>query len=231
MMQSLFTVIGVPLQENQPLTLRSQRTLEQCDVVVGESRKSTHRLLSKTQLKKEAQIFLMDNMSNSVFKDLEIALQQTRKQNGNACLFSDTGMPVLFDPGREVLEIARRLEFSIRCEPGPTSWGTACALSGWAPPFLIAGFPPAKTLERQEQLKSWAHLPYHLVLMDTPYRFQALIKDCQELFGTKRQVFLAWEIGSSEEIYFWGTFPELTRMTHEKKLLKGEFILIIEKGV
>jgi len=231
MMNSIFKVIGVPLQENQALSLENKQTLEQCDVIVGESRKSTHRLLSKIQLKKEAQLFLMDNVSKSVLKDLEIALQQTKKQNGNACLFSDTGMPILFDPGREVLGIARRLGFSIRCEPGPTSWGTACALSGWTPPFLIAGFPPAKTGERQETLKSWTHLPYHLVLMDTPYRFQALIKDCHELFGTKRQVFLAWEIGCSGEIYFWGTFPELTRMTQQKNLVKGEFILIIEKGV
>lgn len=231
MTKSLFTLIGVPLQENQPLTLRSQQILEQCDVVVGESRKSTHRLLSKIQLKNEAQIFLMDNMSNSVLKDLEIALQQTRKQNGNACLFSDTGMPILFDPGREVLEIARRLGFSIRCEPGPTSWGTACALSGWAPPFLVAGFPPAKTLERQETLKSWARLPFHLVLMDTPYRFQTLIQDCQQIFGAKRHVFLAWEIGSAEEVYTWSTFSELTRVTQEKNLVKGEFILIVEKAV
>lgn len=230
-MKSIFTVIGVPLQENQPLPLKSKQILEQCDVVVGESRKSTHRLLSKTQLKKEAQLFLMDNMSTSVLKDLEIALRQTQEQNGNACLFSDTGMPILFDPGREVLGIARRLGFSIRCEPGPTSWGTACALSGWTPPFLVAGFPPAKTLERQETLRSWAQLPYHLVLMDTPYRFQTLIKDCQEIFGAKRQVFLAWEIGSAEEVYSWSTFSELTRMTHEKNLVKGEFILIVEKAV
>ncbi|NBT59449.1 hypothetical protein EBT16_11760, partial [bacterium] len=132
-------------------------------------------------------------------------------------------------PGKEVLELAREMGFAIRCVPGPTSWGTACALSGWNPPFLLVGFLSPKAEERLRQLAGLTRTSAHIVLMDTPYRFQALLKDCDKVFGSQHQAFLAWEISTAQETYLWGSLRELELRASEKNLKKGEFILLLKQ--
>ncbi|MFM8269251.1 MAG: SAM-dependent methyltransferase [Pseudomonadota bacterium] len=205
------------------------KTIEQCVIIIGESRRTTERLLSKVLLRDNAKIFYLDNQPDREKKILFAELKSLCQSGGSACLFSDMGMPILFDPGKEILDSVKRLPFQIRCLPGPTSWGTACALSGWNPPFLLIGFLSPKTEERIIELGNLTRSSAHIVLMDTPYRFQALLKDCLKVFGPEQSGFLAWEIGMPEETYLWGSLKELERWAGEKNLKKGEFILILDK--
>jgi|688.fasta_scaffold118187_3 16S rRNA (cytidine1402-2'-O)-methyltransferase len=229
-MSGTFYILGLPLQEKSSTPPAVAAILEKSDLIVGESRKYTERILSRINLLKDAKVFYLDNMPSQEKKLLEHALQLASKQGQVVSLFSDMGMPILFDPGKEILDIAKKLDFSFRCIPGPTSWGTACALSGWNPPFFVVGFLPVKTEERQLELQRLVNAPGHLVLMDTPYRFLPLLADCLKLLGSHRNVFLAWEIGSSEEFYFWGTLKTLEEVASKRAMKKGEFILLIEQA-
>ncbi|NDC23851.1 MAG: hypothetical protein EB078_03420 [Proteobacteria bacterium] len=229
-MKSSFYVLGMPLDERKPTPRWVAEVLEKSTLIIGESPKIVSRVLAKLTLKPDVQIFYLDNLS--VRDKSELTKQLKNYANKGVCvsLFSDMGMPILFDPGNEVLQSAHSLEYTIRCVPGPTSWGTACALSGWSPPFLIVGFLSPKVEERQKQLRQYASGTGHLVLMDTPYRFQALLKDCIQILGAERHTFLAWEIGSSSEFYFWGTLKDLEREAERRSLKKGEFILLIQEA-
>ena len=228
-MSANFFILGMPLAEMVAPAPAIVKLLEQCSIIIGESRRITERLLSRCRLSPGAKVFYLDNQSPQDRTALLNELRLLSKTNGSACLFSDMGMPILFDPGKEILEAARTLGFTLHCHPGPTSWGTACALSGWLPPFLLIGFLSPKTEERIKQLADWSHASGHIVLMDTPYRFQTLLKDCSSVFGSQHQAFLAWEIGMAEEAYLWGSLRELEQKTTEKNLKKGEFILILRK--
>lgn len=141
-MSGTFYILGLPLQEKSSTPPAVAAILEKSDLIVGESRKYTERILSRIHLLKDAKVFYLDNMPSQEKKLLEHALQLASKQGQVVSLFSDMGMPILFDPGKEILDIAKKLDFSFRCIPGPTSWGTACALSGWNPPFFVVGFLP-----------------------------------------------------------------------------------------
>ena len=137
-------------------------------------------------------------------------------------------MPILFDPGAKVLEECRKLDFQIRTVPGPTSWGTACALSGWEPPFEVYGFLPKEKIEREATLKSFANAASHTVLMEVPYRFESLLKEISMSLGTSTPGFLAWEIGTDQEKFFWGSIGEITESARQLSLVKGEFVFILQ---
>lgn len=221
-------VLGRPLNENAAPSAEFLELLKQSDIIIGESRKIVQRIQDRFQLDPNRLYFFLDNLKAREKQDLENALDALGKSGGTACLFSDMGMPLLFDPGTEVLAFCRKKGFAIKCLPGPTSWGTACALSGWSTPFFVVGFLPAKTEERLDALKRLKLSTGHLVLMDTPYRFRALLRDCLEVFGPLHLAFLAWEIGEKDQFYAWENLKSLEKLATSKNMEKGEFILLIQ---
>lgn len=223
-----FYVLGSSLNEYTSFDGRTQDIISQADLILGERFKVTQARLKKTPVKPSCQIFYLDNLNGPNQKLLQNQFEELSKKNSRICLFSDMGMPLLFDPGKEWLELALRLGFNLRCEAGPTSWGTACALSLWNPPFWVQGFLSQKSEERLQQLERLRSISAHIVLMDTPYRFQTLLKACDEVFGPRHSAFLAWEISSSKERYFWGSLGQIQKTVLSAGLTKGEFILLLK---
>lgn len=224
-MPTLF-LIGTPLQEDHKLSPYALEKLDQSQIVIGESRKVLDRYLKGHA--RAAERFHLDPPRKDEWDALTDALGKL-PEDANVCLLSDVGMPILFDPGREVLEFCRKKKFKIQSVPSATSWGTACAVSGFSPPFYIHGFLTKETEERKRELKNLKTGQGHLVLMETPYRYKNLLKDIEDVFGPQCPLFLAWEIGQETERYFWGTLKELLAFNAQEKLEKGEFVLIVQR--
>jgi 16S rRNA (cytidine1402-2'-O)-methyltransferase len=220
--------IGTPLYEEHLLDPQAKSILERSVLVIAESKKITYRYLSQLPQKpKDDAIFFLDPHRKEEWERLEEALKGIQKSSGIVALLSDTGMPILFDPGVEVLHLCRKLGFQIHSTIGATSWGMAAALSGFSPPFFTEGFLPRDNAERILRLKELKLVKAALILMDTPYRYQLLLKQCIETLG-KRNAFLAWELTKKEEHLLWGTLPELEKVSRELKLEKGEFVLVVK---
>lgn len=199
--------------------------LEISSVIIGESRRSTEILLKRYSINTmEKKIYCLDNLDAKEISSLKNDLDHL-PPGTHASLFSDAGMPVLFDPGKEIIDYSKT-KFTIKTLPGPTSWGTACAVSAFEPPFLLIGFPPQKRETRESSLLKLRGSPYHLVLMDTPYRFEKLVNECREIFGGQQEGFIAYEISKEKETYLWGNLDYLLRGS--STLHKGEFILILK---
>lgn len=226
-MAKTLMILGLPLQESPKLPPALSAHLKSADLIIGESRRLTDQRLQAAEVPNTTPAFYLDNLGGKEKTELEKALRNL-KDRQKAVLFSDMGMPILFDPGADVLEMARKLGFQIKSEAGPTSWGTASALSGFSPPFLLVGFPPQKTEARVEFFRGLSAATGHLILMDTPYRFTKLLEECETAFGQRRQAFLGWEIGLAAENLIWGTLPEIQAECRRRGLVKGEFILVVK---
>lgn len=220
-------VVGTPLDEDQPLSPQAAAVLAAAQLYIGESRKVAMRYLSPIAGWKEKPLFLLDQQRPEDTDEMKKALRELVAADGRAALFSDCGMPVLFDPGEAVVQECRELGFRIRTCGSETSWGTAAALSGFGTPFLVVGFPPRENEERRRWLTGLKTEKAHLVLMDTPYRFTALLESCRETFGASRGAFLAWEIGKADERLRWASLERLTQMARAESLKKGEFVLVV----
>lgn len=115
---------------------------------------------------------------------------------------SDQGMPTWADPGQDLLQIAYRLGAQVRVIPGPSSVASALA----ACPFLdgrftFVGFLERSTDHRRAQLEILKSQQDPMVIMDTPYRLTALVKDLMNTFGSDRQALLAMDISGPSETF------------------------------
>jgi 16S rRNA (cytidine1402-2'-O)-methyltransferase len=228
--EAILWVLGVPLSEQSDLPAQTLERIAQADIVIGESRKSSFRFLAQVPGGKQKPLFLTDESARPEEKDWLPAVKALAKTGGSVALFSDTGMPLLFDPGRDVLIECRKLGFKVRSVSAATSWGSACALTGWDPPFCVAGFPPREKQDRDTFWKTLRQSPQHCVIMERPYRFLALLGECREIFGKTRPAFLAWELDSPEEVLIWGTLEELEKRAGAFTKSKGEFVVVV-KGI
>lgn len=229
MQTSRLWILGTPLTESTFLSESALDVLERCDVLIGETPKVARRWCSKRKALEAKTWFYLDGIGPADEKQLQLELQRCAKAGTDVALFSDGGMPILFDPGEGVLNACRQLHYRIRTFAGPTSWATACAVSGWDTPFLVQGFPPRKMEDRDAFLKSLAKRNECIVLMDTPYRFEALLDQTRKSFAGTREVFVAWEIGTDDEKYLWSTVDKIRPLCAREQMKKGEFVLIIGK--
>ncbi len=92
---------------------------------------------------------------------------------------------------------------------------------------MIQGFLPRKTEEREQALQKLAKRKEAIVLMETPYRFTALVEQLGKACTSERTIFLAWEIGTSQERYFWTSVGKIPALAQKHGLQKGEFVLIL----
>lgn len=218
----------MPLDEEGWIGEAAKHALAAAEIVIGENRKVAFRYLKQAAERPAREVFFLDPPRDDEWKLLQERLRALKRSGGSAALFSDSGMPVLFDPGKEVLEFCRREGFVIRTVPGPTSWAVAAAASGWDPPFLVHGFLPREEKERERSLRELAASRQHVVLLETPYRFRLLLRNLAGALGSERELFLAWEIGKSDEWLWWGTAGQIEKAAAARGLQKGEFILAIK---
>ena len=215
--------MGTPLNEDLYLSPEAIACLKSVEVVIGENRKQLHRYLRSIPEPRPFQMIYLDPERPEEVEAWRTALKERKV----TALLLDTGMPCLFDPGVEILRFARKEGFTIRSCPSATSWGTAAAVSGFAPPFTLVGFPPRKTEDREQAWKKLSKTTGNLVLLETPYRFPLLLDELPRYFPASREVFLAWEIARPTEHFWWGSLSELPKWAEKNALKKGEFILIL----
>jgi 16S rRNA (cytidine1402-2'-O)-methyltransferase len=105
-------------------------------------------------------------------------------------LISDAGLPILADPGSNLVAALRDKGYDkIIAIPGPSSIILALLLSGFnGQKYTFNGYPPKEKADRLKVLRAIEKdaVPTH-IFIETPYRNQAFFQDCLEALsgGTK----------------------------------------------
>jgi 16S rRNA C1402 (ribose-2'-O) methylase RsmI len=118
-------IVGVPLSDSERITEPAKSAIASGTLWIGESRKRTDWALRQAGVALTDAVFFLDPLPPPQEKALKEEIKKAASQNGTIILLSDTGMPVLFDPGSWILTRCRELGFQIRSASGPTSWSTA----------------------------------------------------------------------------------------------------------
>jgi 16S rRNA (cytidine1402-2'-O)-methyltransferase len=154
------------------------------------------------------------------------SLIQSMKKGVRFYILSDSGLPAFCDPGQALVNACHESKLSVTSTPFPNSVALAVALSGFRHDrFYFAGFLPANGDERKRDLERLAKYPEMLILMDTPYRMNILLKDLAASALKKRICFLAVNLNQAEEFLIRGDISTL--VTRAETLGKQEFILVV----
>ena len=217
-MGTLF-VVGTPIGNLEDMTARGTRVLGQVALVAAEDTRVTRRLLSHLGIRVASISYRQHNWQVQLPKLLDALA------TSDVALVCDAGMPVLSDPGNQLVARAASAGFSVEVVPGASALTAALAVSGFsADAFLFLGFLPRRSKERRERLRAAASLPLTLVLFEAPHRVQATLRDVLEELGD-REVAVCRELTKLHEEVFRGS---ISQALEHLQTPRGEFVLVIQ---
>lgn len=135
-------IVGTPIGDPDDITIRALRILRTAPIIAAEDPRSTQALLAYHGITGG----IARNVTSYGPANLEekISLLLRRLGRGEAvALVSDSGMPVIHDPGCSLIAAARRAGIPVTCVPGPSALTAAAALSGFSADHIVFdGHPP-----------------------------------------------------------------------------------------
>lgn len=200
-------LIPSPLGENDPAEVIPAPVLSSLGrfrTFVVEEVRTIRRYLSRAGLKGKIEGLEFHEL-NEHTDDATIESYLSLFDSGNdVALISEAGLPAVADPGAKLVALAHR--HGIRVVPlvGPSSLMLALMASGLnGQSFAFCGYIPAKTDERRSKLRTIekvsAQLNQTQILIETPYRNDALFADILSVCSPATRVCVAADITTENE--------------------------------
>ena len=216
-------LVSTPIGNLQDISKRALKVLTEVDEVVCEEQRVGSTLMKRLGI--ETPITLLNEHNET---GQTTVLLKYLKQGKTLALISDAGTPVFADPGLELVRGAIRLKVSVIPVPGASSLMSALVCSGFSlNEFHYAGFLPRQTGARLDRLKSLREIRTLLIILETPYRLNALLKDLNKIFNTNTRSVLAMNLTQGNEDFFRGTLAEMQKH-FSLNPFKGEFVLMLD---
>ncbi len=218
-------LVATPVGNLEDITLRALRILKECDLIACEDTRHTGKLLTRYNIGTPRESYHKFNEESRTPR-----LIQMLQEGKNIALVSDSGMPLISDPGYELVSCCRREGIQVIPVPGPSAIIAALAASGLpTDSFFFAGFLPARASLRRRRLEALASIPATLIFFEAPHRLLAALEDMAAVLGNRRAT-MARELTKIHEEFFPGTIIELLENLRTRQAIQGEVTLVIERG-
>jgi 16S rRNA (cytidine1402-2'-O)-methyltransferase len=222
-MAGILYLVATPIGNAQDMTFRALDVLRSVDLVVCEERREGDKLLKHFDISKPLETLNEHNEAAATHTILQVL-----RAEKSVALISDCGTPVFSDPGQMLVRAATEAGVRVVPIPGASSLMPALTVTGFAiDQFLYYGWLSPKKERRRAELRQLQQERRTIVLMETPYRLSALLRDLADTFGDNRRCCLAFNLTLPEERIFHGTAVQLFHELGPKEL-KGEFVIVIE---
>lgn len=180
-------IVATPIGNLTDITLRALETLKNSDLILAEDTRTTQKLLSHYDIYGKKPLSFFEGNEDRRTTEVLSALQNTQQ---NIALVSESGMPLISDPGYKLVREAIKLGIPLEVIPGPTALTTALVVSGLPPnAFIFLGFLPRKESHVRklfENLKEgYAHTPQikTAIFYESPYRLLTTLQLIKDIFG------------------------------------------------
>lgn len=219
-------IVGTPIGNLGDITYRAVETLRRVTRVFAEDTRRTKALLSHLGIEGKRVIALHAHSTSS---DLGAAAEML-ESGEEVALVTDAGMPSVSDPGRLLVELARKLEISVEVVPGPSAVTSAVALSGLVDgPFTFLAFLPRKGERRRRMLSDIAKSAHPSLLFESPHRLNETLEDLRQVAGDARVVAICRELTKKFEETLVGPLAQLCEK-HAAREWLGEITLVVSGG-
>ena len=217
-------IVATPIGTLGDFSPRARDILDGADLILAEDTRRSRRLLSHIEI--EAGRRLKSLHEHNETSRLSLALD-TLAKGGSVALMSDAGTPVLSDPGFLLVRTARQQKLKVLTVPGPSSFTAALAASGQPPlPATLVGFLPARSGARGKKIAGFAGIPWTVVVLLSPHRLAAELKDLSRGLGGERPATLLAEISKRHERAVVASLAELVGCD-EVRNPRGEYVVVV----
>ena len=223
--EGMLYLCATPIGNLEDITLRVLRVLQEADVIYCEDTRNTLKLLRHFEIAKPLQSY-HDHSPEARAQKIADDVRAGRQ----VALVSDAGMPVISDPGFDLVNLFRRENLPYTVLPGASASLTALVLSGIAADrFLFEGFLPRKKKDLEARLALLDKERATAIIYESPHRLCAAL-DVFAKRWPERECAAVREITKRFEETVRGTTVSV-RNHFNANAPRGEFVLILGGAV
>jgi len=217
-------ICATPIGNLEDITLRVLRVLAEVDLIAAEDTRHTLKLLNHYEIKTPLTSYHENNKnSKGGF------LIQKLMDGANVALVSDSGMPAISDPGRDLVQLCYENEIAVTVCPGASAGLSALVLSGFkAQPHVFEGFLPRGDGDKREVLQLLAAERRTMIFYEAPHRLVETLKYMRQILGD-RQIAVVREITKKYEEVKHGSISKMEQIFTDTPP-KGEFVIVVENS-
>ncbi|EHC9953923.1 16S rRNA (cytidine(1402)-2'-O)-methyltransferase [Staphylococcus pseudintermedius] len=216
-------LVGTPIGNLEDMTFRAIYTLQHVDLIACEDTRVTKKLCHHFEITTPLKSYHDHNKEQETETLIDMLVA-----GKTIALVSDAGLPLISDPGYELVVRAREQGVTVVPIPGPNAGLTALMASG-LPSFTYTflGFSPRKSRDKTALLETRMYQDSTLLLYESPHR----VKDTLEVIAqidAERTVTLGRELTKKFEQITTAPVTSLLEQLETDIPLRGEFVVIIE---
>ena len=221
--RSVLYIVGTPIGNLDDISFRAKNILENVELIACEDTRVTKKLLNHLKISNKLVSF---HSYNSHQKSKYIISKLEKGES--IALVSDAGMPLISDPGENLVSLVKENNFDVICVPGPCALITGLVSSGLSSSkFTFFGFIPKTKKNRSEILGKISINAYSSILYESPKRILKLLTDLKIHCGGERKIVLLKEMTKKYENHIGGSIDNVIQKTQDIEI-RGEFTLVIE---
>jgi 16S rRNA (cytidine1402-2'-O)-methyltransferase len=211
-------IVSTPIGNLEDLSPRALRVLREVTLIACEDTRRTGRLCAHFEIRTPRMSLHAHNEPRRL-----PGLLDRIEAGAEIALVSDSGTPLLSDPGGRLVRAAIERGLPVVPIPGPSAILAGLVASGMATrPFTFVGFLPRKGRARADWLARLRTFPGTIVLFEAPGRVQATLGDLFKVLGP-RQVAVARELTKRFEEVARGRLGQI-----DLPEPRGEVTLVVE---
>lgn len=224
-------IVGTPIGNLDDLSIRQAKTLTSSDIILTEDTRSAKILLEAITVK-FGYLPNKDQRIISYYREKEFdklpAIIEYLTNGKNISLISESGMPLISDPGYLLLNTVIKKGLSYTVIPGGSSVTAALVASGFNPEkFFFLGFLPKKTTHRirlisQIRLIKKLFLDTVFIFFESPKRINETLEIITNILPNA-DICICREMTKMFEEFIRGKAKDLMQKTY-----KGELTIVLE---
>lgn len=212
-------IVGTSIGNIKDTSLRAVETLTQADIILSEDTRTFGEYYLRIK-----QMYRLDSKEQDIIayhdqNEFQMLPRVMRilAAGKSVALVSESGMPVISDPGSLLVKRAIKEGYEISVIPGPTAFATAMAYTGDPINIAYVGFLSKK----DSQIRKLIEASQSFVAYESPHRIMKTLELLDKLAPTA-DVTICRELTKKFETIYHGTPSELLENTY-----KGEITLVV----
>ncbi|MFS1510862.1 16S rRNA (cytidine(1402)-2'-O)-methyltransferase [Chengkuizengella sp. SCS-71B] len=218
-------LVGTPIGNLEDISYRALRILKEVNCIACEDTRQTRKLLSHFQISTRS-ISYHEHNKHASGKEIIRLIEQGK----DIALVSDAGLPVISDPGNELVQLAILSNLSVIPIPGANAALSALIISGLdTDQFMFFGFLPRNKKDKKEKIQELLETTGSIIFYESPHRLLNTLHLMLEVWGNRR-ISIAREITKKYEEIIRGTLEECISYMDDMKV-QGEYCIVVEGNI
>lgn len=220
-------LVGTPIGNLADITYRAVDTLKTVDYIACEDTRVTKKLCAHYDIDTPLKSYHEHNKENQT----EYLIDLLQSSN-DVALVSDAGLPLISDPGYELVVAARAHDIRVETVPGPNAGLTALMASGLTSfVYTFIGFLPRKEKQKLEVLEQRMYQDSTIIIYESPFRVKDTLKAIQKVDAT-RKIAIGRELTKKFEQIETGPIRDILSLLDDGTIpTKGEFVILINGAI